>query len=272
MTLEEFSKGIGLDKEVIEFIKNNLFSVEKYKKYDEAFKGEEEKFLNMIKGDENKAKLALIFYVMKAESLFYEFREEGVSKEIFFNTFSDITIWSNRYKKNTGKIGIEEVKWLLLHLKMKLFRLGRLQFEIAVLDKDIIFKEANYSKGEKILKIHIPEGEPLNRDECIKAFLKAKQFFGAKYKIFTCESWLLSPNLKEILNEESNIIKFQSFFYIYDIVYTFRQAEARIFGRILENKKQYEENTTLQRKAKEYLLTHEDIGIGVGIMEAASIE
>ena len=71
-------------------------------------------------------------------------------------------------------------------------------------------------------------------------------------------------HLKEILPETSNIIRFQDFFEVTGTKYSFPQAEERIFGEILEDKGQYPEATSLQRKAKEYLLSRGDLGIGEG--------
>lgn len=266
MTLKEFCEGIGLESEARQMVYNNILSLEKFGEYDDALKDDRDKFLCLFQGDENSEKVALIFYVMKAIKLFEKFCERGISKEIYFDTFSDITIWCNNYKRKTGRIGIGELEWLTLHLEMKLFRLGRLQFEMSVLEDNISFNDLNYPKGMKVVNVHIPQGKALTEEECDKSFEKAVEFFGPEYKLFICESWLLSPKLKEILGKESNIIKFQNRFCIYNTIYPFRQAEERIFGEVLMDKSQYTEGTSLQKRAKAYLLTHDDIGIGLGIL------
>ena len=145
-----------------------------------------------------------------------------------------------------------------------MFRLGRLQFEPIVTKKDMRGKENTLSAGTKALKVHIPEGESLAPEVCQASFEQAEEFFKGEYEAYVCESWLLSLHLKEILPETSNIIRFQDLFEVTGTKYSFPQAEERIFGEILEDKGQYPEATSLQRKAKEYLLSGGDLGIGEG--------
>lgn len=102
---------------------------------------------------------------------------------------------------------------------------------------------------------------------CADSLLRAEEFFGGEKQIFICDSWLLSPNLKEVLPEDSNILKFQRMFEVTKVYYTFPQAEQRIFGDILEDKTAYPENTSLRRNAKAYILSGKDLGIGLGFIE-----
>ena len=61
-------------------------------------------------------------------------------------------------------------------------------------------------------------------------------------------------------------MKFQKRFQIQKVSYPYRQAEERIFGKVLESKEAYQEETSLQKKAKRYLLEGGDIGIGYGVI------
>lgn len=87
---------------------------------------------------------------------------------------------------------------------------------------------------------------------------KAEEFFGKTYKGYTCDSWLLSPVLKQFLSEDSNIIKFH---------YDFPQAEQRIFEDVRDDKENHPEDTVLRRKAKPFYVAGNDIGVGFGIIE-----
>lgn len=82
-----------------------------------------------------------------------------------------------------------------------------------------------------------------------------------------CDSWLLSPRLKEVLGEESNILKFQDMFEIVKIYETYPQAEQRVFLDVKKDKQQYPEDTGLRKKLKKYLIEGKNPGIGVGIIE-----
>lgn len=83
--------------------------------------------------------------------------------------------------------------------------------------------------------------------------------------MFICHSWLLDPELSQILNPESNILQFQSQFNIYEVDKSSKEAEERIFNKLNESPHDYEENTRLQRNAKNFLIAGGKLGSGYGI-------
>ncbi len=56
--------------------------------------------------------------------------KKGIAGEIFDKTFYDITIWCEECYRKYQIYGLEEIGWIAQSVKMNLFRLGRLQFEI----------------------------------------------------------------------------------------------------------------------------------------------
>ena len=69
-------------------------------------------------------------------------------------------------------------------------------------------------KGDPIINTHIPESGPLLSEECGKSLCRARDFFAEylsdyPWKAFFCDSWLLDPQLAEILEGSSNILAFQ---------------------------------------------------------------
>ena len=82
---------------------------------------------------------------------------------------------------------------------MKLFRLGRLQFEPGVLEETLESKKIKLPKGSRVLNVHIPAGKKMDYDACMESFKEAEKFFGDTYAAYMCDSWLLSPVLKEFL-------------------------------------------------------------------------
>jgi len=114
-----------------------------------------------------------------------------------------------------GDLYLGELWWLSLHLDMKLFRLGRLQFGFGKALMDI--PQYGLKKDDPVIDIHIPEGEPLSPEKCDESIENAKVFFKKyfpefQYKCFTCHSWLLDDTLDEILPPTSNLIAFKSRF------------------------------------------------------------
>lgn len=75
------------------------------------------------------------------------------------------------------------------------------------------------SPGENTLSVHIAAGAPMDAHACIESFQQAKIFFekyfpNKPFKLFTCDSWLLDPQLKTFLPESSNIVQFQKRFHL----------------------------------------------------------
>ena len=138
-----------------------------------------------------------------------------------------------------------------------------------VLKENLKCKSGILKRGTEVLNVHIPAGEPLDHEKCLESFKMAEYFFedDSKRHIYMCDSWLLSPRLKEVLGEESNILKFQDMFEIVKVYETYPQAEQRVFLDVKKDKQQYPEDTGLRKKLKKYLIEGKNPGIGVGIIE-----
>jgi len=149
------------------------------------------------------------------ENLKKKYEEKNIPEDIFYDTVEDLVTWTNTWSDIKDGLYLGELGWLANHLKMKLFRLGRLQFCMGVNKHDI--PEEELKKGDNIIEVHIPEGAPLTYEECEKSFERAKEFFNEfypdfDYKCFTCHSWLMDDTLDELLSENSNMIKFKNMF------------------------------------------------------------
>lgn len=251
MFLEEFMRKIGLSEEEQLAVTGYKMGEVKYFDWKTLFYEDLQKFFRQLQNSEDKEMLALYLYVRFAVELEEKYKKCGISQEVYFQTFSDIAIWSSHYRKKSGKLGLQEVEWLARHLQCKLYRLGRLQFE----------------KDDTMLHIHIPEGEPLSEEECDLSFQYADDFFSGKYIIYDCQSWILDPILKTIMDDTSNMIRFQNRFQIHHVIAESHQAEERVFGRVLEQKEQYPEKTSLQKKMKRLLLEGKQVGEGYGIID-----
>lgn len=266
MQIEELVERISLPQTAREQLKKQIISDEEYHLWKEIFYQDTEKFLKMWDGRLDKYVWALEFYVRIAAEVYKKYQEKQILDEVFDQTFYDITIWCEECYRKYGIYGLEEAGWIAVSVKMNLFRLGRLQFEPMILKEDMVGEKETINAGTPVLNVHIPAGEALNYEACLDSFRQAEEFFGKKDQIYVCDSWILSPKLREVLPEESNIIRFQKLFEVTKVHYLFRQAEQRIFGEILEDKGKYPENTLLQKNAKKYVLSGYDLGIGNGFI------
>lgn len=184
----------------------------------------------------------------------------GIEKEITVATLKDVNLWIKNYEIQHGTLGLAEFHWLMKHYTGRLFRLGRLQF---------VFEPTLFGapEGEVVLDTHIPQDEPLTEEACLASFARAKEFFSKHFpekdpKYFTCGSWLLNPQLAELLGEDANIVKFMRLWSNHHTVATSsNQAIQRVFGLGFkaENMANAPENTSLQRKLKAHFLNGGDL-------------
>ena len=266
MDLNTLCKAINLPEPVIEAVMGFEMTEEQYQKYKNSFKKEREVFFGEVCNKSNYRQIFLYLYLRFSCDAYEEYCLRGISDEIYFNTFSDITLWCGNCFRDFGEYGIEQYYWLSRHIELKIFRLGRLQFEPAAFNTTVTVNGGRINKGDLVLKVHIPQGQSLKHDACESSFKMAEKFFRGIPPIFVCNSWLLYPGLKDILGPNTNIIQFQNFFTIYDIDEDCRQAEERIFNTISDVPDTYPENTSLQKEAKAYLIAGKKLGNGLGIM------
>ena len=271
MTIQELACRIRLPQEAYEAAWQVDISDADYAAEKKIFYEDIKAFLEGWKEKENKYTCALAFYLRISAEVYDRYVEEKIPDDVFDQTFYDITIWCRECVRKHGVYGLEELWWLGQSVKMNLFRLGRLQFEPVERKEPLEGNGVRIEAGTKGLNVHIPEDGPLDYGQCLESFRRAEEFFAGREKekpaFYMCDSWLLSPALKELLPENSNIIRFQNLFRIVKVHYAFPQAEQRIFGEVLEDKTRYPEHTSLQKKAKAYVLEGKDPGIGIGVIE-----
>lgn len=173
-----------------------------------------------------------------------EYRKRGISDDIAIATLSDIARWEEEYERShEGQPGLSEIRWLKYHLQLQLFALGSLQYQILP-EEDGIFT----------LNLHIPKGSDISLSSVRSSFEKARRFFRKDKMKIKCFSWLLSDELSSLLDDSSRIKAFSSLFTKVSSDYGRRQAEERIFGHLEDNPENYEAETSLAAKAREYLM------------------
>ena len=109
-----------------------------------------------------------------------------------------------------------EQHWLQAHLRGILYDLGRLQFTLAELElgqNELDGAGIDAAPGTPVVETHIPETGPLDADAVDASFARAQAFFSAHFpelgtiRFATCESWLLDPQLADIV-PGTNIARF----------------------------------------------------------------
>ena len=268
-----------LQKKVEDYIKNNKKKITRYLTF--CYKNRWE--IHLKKDDFTKLCLVYAFLPEVKD----RYAKKGISDEIFFDTMNDIKIWINDCRDNLHSVGLNELNWIMHHMNMNIFKIGRLQYQ-----KMFYYMPNSYKKdgveikfGDKIWNVHICRGEKLDFEACEKSFIMAQEF-SKKYfpeypdNKFMCHSWLLYPANKDFMPEGSNILKFPL---LWDVISS-REDPASAYRwlfsvryknkEMLKNKKKtgsygctekLPQKTVMQQKGVEYILNGGTLGDGFGV-------
>lgn len=144
--------------------------------------------------------------------------------------------------------------WGTYFINCRLIEIGRLQYE--------------YFDG-KTIKMHIPRGSRLDINEVVHSIKMSQQYIKKYFNTvnfnYECESWLLSKQIHALVDENSNIYQFYDLFEVIEgedclgdiLNFVFEKSKIMDYSELSEN-------TSLQRKVKEYLIKQKEITIGQG--------
>ena len=248
-------------------------------KYDEEFKRlleTEEDFEDVsiadfdLEGhkDEYSRNVIRALYFCEEASKFFE--EKAIPEEIMLDTFSDIRFVIMKYTEIFGKLSLKGLDdWIFLHLSFKLFKVGRLQYQLRGAEGGA--EHLGLAEGEPVLAVHIPRGEKLTVESALESFNSANEFFEKyfpeyEYRYFTCHSWMLDKTLCNMLSPDSNIIKFQKLFeHALDVPLDAAFSFVFPYGITRDNVKDFEPKSSLQKNLKDYVLAGGELYYTFGI-------
>ena len=195
--------------------------------------------------------------LLAAASAHGEYVRLGIPEKVYVDTMGCFVRFVKEHRALTGEWGFDRGRWAWRATCLRIFRIGTLEYELL--------------SGEKrALSLHIPSDASLDLKACRSSHEAARTFFAAYFPAYArapvvCSSWLLHPALKELLGEESNIVRFQSLFDIVRVDEDDISYRAFVFRRTDGDIADYPENTTLQRRLKEHLLRGGHMGSALGI-------
>jgi hypothetical protein len=146
----------------------------------------------------------LALFVTAPEAAAYH-ASRGVPADVSAATLADLGQQVHVHRLTYGQFGLHTEWWVNLVWSGFLFRVGRLQFNLAL--------ERPEADAEWVLSTHIPMSGPLTPASADESFAAARTFFAEHFpdyptRWFHCCSWLLDPALSELL-PESNLAAFQ---------------------------------------------------------------
>lgn len=234
----EFANGFDFST-----VDNQLRDFQNYEKMSDALAE-----LRTILGEDTD-NIKILACMLKASADVYKiYKDKGISDEIYFDTMKCYPRFINETYRMTGKLYFDRYWWTTRQAGCHLFRIGELEYEIKHIDGDIV------------IGIHIPSDVDFSPSAIDASLASSKQIFSKYYPKLTnaeyrCHSWLLDKQLKEMLNDSSNILSFQNRFEIFD------EGEVGTdFIEWLYNTKSIDyailpENTSLQKNVKTHLLS-----------------
>ncbi len=275
-------------------------------------------------------------------------REKGISAEITLDTLSDMELWIEDYRDKHGKWGFDEQGWLARHFSGRIYKLGRLQFEmrryghdyhafrarsdgrievvagkgqrfradglldgsdgysdpgawtagLKITDSSIsahrigpegkaVREPINLSRenwdeilkhGDSVLAVHIPATGPMYPEECRNSFARAIPFFSEHFpsyvvRAFTCSTWLLDPQLEQVLDRNSNILRFLREWHLTpEPGADDSQTIERVFGLVSQDMQTWPRDTTLQRAMLRFMRAGGTWRMGAGLIFPDDVE
>lgn len=136
-----------------------------------------------------------------------KYQEKNIPQSIYRDTMKCFTRFIAECEKKNGRMFFDRGWWTYRQVSMSLFRIGELEYEFCE------------HEGKRVIGIHIPSDADLSARAVEHSLEQADIFFrtyyqGCIFDKYTCDSWLLSPALKPLLSEKSNILSFQNRFTI----------------------------------------------------------
>ncbi|MBR5986445.1 MAG: family 20 glycosylhydrolase [Clostridia bacterium] len=178
----------------------------------------------------------------------------GKPEDIWLDTMKSFSRFVNEHFKQYGYYGFDRGFWTTRQAEAKLFRIGELEYELT-----------ESSEGGRGVALHIPSDAVLEPDRLNDSVRRAREFLKQYYPDrqdcpFTLHSWLLAPQLKTLLPEDSRILRFRRAF---DITDTEEDCLEGVMGWVFDMPREQRakefvslvpENTRLQKALKRFLL------------------
>jgi len=163
------------------------------------------------------------------------------------------TLMDDIFVRKLESIRVSQMIWAAYFINAKLIEVGRLQYE----------------KCEDYINIHIPAGEKLHIDKVLDSIKNSRQeiekYFNIKEPEYRCESWLLSNQINDIIDKDSNIAKFYNLFDVKDGLDATKDILNFVFNvQKCSNYNDLVEDTSLQKMLKKQLLENKEMKIGWG--------
>lgn len=212
----------------------------------------------------------LLIFICLSRHLRELYSERGISESVFYNSMLDLKYKLWECKAVKGIVGSFVAFWFNRFYNLERFALGRLQFEVDGFGHRVEKDGAVLAPEHKVINIHIPRTlTHLTTESCDEAFAMAKEFFANEADppcAFVCHSWMLYPENKKILPEDTNVHRFMSRFDIIEYADDPALEDLwRIYDTDEKNPDLLPTDTRMRRAYSEHLKRGGKLGWGYGV-------
>ncbi len=196
-----------------------------------------------------------------------EYQKRGISEDIFLQTMKFYSHTVTEEHDIFQRWTFQTLDWGYRQLFLKIFRLSSFEFErVEKEDKKFIRVE---KEDKKFIFIHIPGGADLTEIGKAHSYQKAREFMKAYFPDYAevpyrCDSWLLSPTLRQFLNPTSKIRAFQDDFLLLEAGSQAMGYLKWLYHTVDPDLTKLSEDTSLQKAVKNFVLRGGKIGDGLG--------
>lgn len=191
--------------------------------------------------------IRILTCMLKASADAYEvYRERGFGHGIYVDTMKCYPRFIRETYERTGRLCFDRYWWTTRQAGCHLFRIGTLEYEIKQMENNTV------------IDIHIPSDADLSPAAVDASVHEAKSFFAKHFPELTgcqyrCHSWLMDPQLKSMLKDDSNILHFQKRFTLFDPGEAGSEYIQWVFKTDATDTALWPEDTSLQKGIKQHI-------------------
>lgn len=213
--------------------------------------------------------LHMLFFIILSRKTRKIYGERGIAPEIFRASMMDLHWKLLECRKMFGIWGTSVADWQIWWFEVKRFALGRFQYELVPFEETYEKNGVTLHPGDLVINVHIPSCGRLVREEYMKSYAMAADFFRDAFTdrpiVFLCESWMLFPEHRLFLPKTSNILGFMQDYDIYKEEYNNGDLWRIFYEDYEKPAEELPGDTGLQRAYRSWLMEGHQAGLGFGI-------
>ena len=198
--------------------------------------------------------------------VYEEYQKAGIKESVFAETMKFCTRFVVEHKRSHGYYAFTQAWWFPRQLSMQEFRIGELEYEFV-------------DGKERRIDVHIPSDANMEPKHIQESFAQYRTFLEDYYPAWLevewyCDSWMLSPVLKQLLPEDSRILKFQNLFTVESVNYEVMEVLDWVYPGERKEPMDFSvlsEKTSLQRNMKKFLMEGGKVGWAKGKLAISAI-